>query len=150
MAITPQPNVSVADFNPSDITLVPYTSFQFDSLLAGAVPETVASALRDLRPYSVFIRSGSSKAIIAYTVSWSSVDKMGQPYTHYGTVCDAISLKGLILPYTDGLVTIIGYLPSASLATDPQVFSDISEHADRFRDQASVRITLEAVMFEDG
>jgi hypothetical protein len=147
--LTMPPTVSVADFNLSGIALVPYSSPEFPSLAVASVPDSLMGALWELLPFSVFLRNDSNKTVIAYTASWTMTDSAGQHDAYYSTVCDATSLKGLALPHTCRLVTIIEP-PTASSANNPQVLQDIAEQAQRLKAQASVAIALELVVFEDG
>ena len=148
-ATMPAVTVSAANINVPGITLVAYSSPQFESLVAASVPGNLEGALWGVMPFSVFLRNETNKAVIAYTVSWTLVDNAGQRYVHYGTVCDAIALKGLIAPHGDGLVTILGAV-SASSSDDPQLLREVAEFAQWLNEQATVSIALDVVVFEDG
>jgi hypothetical protein len=145
-------SVSVTDLNSSGLTLVPYNTARSASLLTVSVPAAISATLEPLLPYSVFIINDSQKTILAYTVRWTSVDQAtNTPYTDDRTVCDAISLKGLISPHGYDLVTIVGPVSSfGSITKSAQILRQITDEGQRLKAQMPVSISLEAVMFEDG
>ena len=79
--------VSVTDFNSAGISLVGYDSPEFSSLLAASTPADISKMIGPLLPYSVFLKSGA-KPILAYTLSWASVDGAGKTFTDYRTTGD--------------------------------------------------------------
>jgi hypothetical protein len=140
-------NVSVAPFSASGITAVPYNSPEFSALLNGGYlsPE-LASAFRELLPYSIFVKNDTNRAVIGYTVSWTTVDSTGFSFTDYVTTFDSITLKGLILPHGAGLAAIVVPVFPVSAQTS----ADIVAQATRLGNQQSVTVALEFVVFEDG
>jgi hypothetical protein len=142
-------NISVAAFNTSGVALVPNGTPDFQLLLGALVPSEILTVIQPILPYSVFIKNESTKSIIAYTLSWATIDNDGEPFTDDRIVCDFISLKPLLSPHSAALATFFGPLNPAA-ATDPQLRTEISEQAGTFKSKASVTISVEAVMFEDG
>jgi hypothetical protein len=141
--VSSPPKVIVSAFSNPEVQIIAPTSTDFQSLMNASAHPSVLGSLQPLLPYSVILRNNSTKSIIAYTVSWSSIDKSGRPNIDYRTVCDAIQLKGLISPSSDSFVTIVGTPPSMGVA-------EVAEEEKRFQSQGSITISLEAVMFEDG
>jgi hypothetical protein len=134
----------------SQVTLLAPTSTQFQTFVGASVPQTVSDALKPLLPYSVVLRNDSTKAVIAYTVSWTTIDKTGKRNTDYRTVWDINAFKSLIPPNSAGLVTIVGPQSAHSISHNSELTSEIAAEANRFQIQDSVAISLEAVMLEDG
>lgn len=111
-------NISVAAFNTSGVALVPNGTPDFQLLLGALVPSEILTVIQPILPYSVFIKNESAKSIIAYTLSWATIDNAGEPYTDDRTVCDLISLRPVLLPHSAALATFFGPLNLAA-ATAP-------------------------------
>jgi hypothetical protein len=138
-------NSTVTEFNGSGISVIPNGSFEFNSFVTTSLAPSAATQIQRLLPYSILLKNTSEQAIIAYTFSWTSVDSTGQPSTSYQTVCDDITLKGLILPQSADIVTSLG--PANVAVIQP---ARLATEALFFQTQRSVTIALEAVMFQDG
>ena len=137
--------IAVTDLRESGLRLIRFGTSEFSSLAKTSLPASAVVPLTPLLPFSVFLKNESAQTIIGYTVSWTSNDASGTTYTDYRTVFDAITLKGLVAPNAARLVTILTSDPPPS-----SFVQDIAEESDRLKNQASVSIALEAVMFDDG
>jgi hypothetical protein len=125
--------ISVKDFEQPGISVLPYSG-EFATLL----PAAASQNLRELSPYAAIVRNGTTKSIVAYTLSWATTDDTGQTYTDYRTVCGTDDPDSQIAPNTDRLITVLN---------SPN--EDTADYLERFRHEP-LAITLESVMFEDG
>jgi len=150
MPTTPT-NVSVADFNASGITVVRYSSPEFAALVKTIVSSTVAPAIEPLLPYSILIRNGSSKPVIAHAVRWAYVDPEGEEDTDTYVLVNLPSLTPVISPGAVSLATVLGHVAYAGVVGNQVVLvrPEIAEAVQTFRSKASVAIFLDAVVFDD-
>lgn len=142
-------NASFTPFNAMGIRLVPYGSPTFGQLLSASWPPALPTSTLAVLPYSLYVVNSASKPVIAFTVSWSSVDSMGEATVDYRTVWDVISLAAVIPPNGGSLATIVGPVSAASLSGEP-LFGGGQERAQILQAQTSVVVALDAVVFSDG
>jgi hypothetical protein len=148
MPTTPT-NVSVADFNASGITVVPYSSTEFASLVKAFVP-AVAAVIEPLLPYSILIRNGSTKPVIAYAVSWTTVDAEDAQDTDTYVLVNLVSLVPVISPGAVSLAPVLGQVAYPGVVGNLAVRAKIAESAQTLRSKASVAVFLDTVLFDDG
>ncbi len=128
-------SVKVTPFPDAEVKILPYNSEY--SALAEAI--TTLPNLRQMLPYSVVLKNGTAKSIIAYTVSWTTItDTASTPYTSSRTVRATEDVSSQIAPSGSKVITI---------ARQPS--EDVTTYLERFQNSA-LTIQLEAVMFEDG
>jgi hypothetical protein len=137
--------VTVAPFAASGVSIIPYNSQEFSALAATKIPPELSTALQPLVPYCILIRNENPQPVIAYTTSWTLIDKAGKVTTDFSTAWDVISLRGLIFPEGVALATKVG--PIGGLTMVP---GNISEAVSLLQQQASVSIMLDSVVFADG
>jgi hypothetical protein len=142
--------ISVTDLHASGVSLVPYASSDYTSLAAAAVSPSVAAAIQPLLLYSAFVANKTALPILACTVSWAMVDKTGTPFTNYQTFFDPISLAPAVLPDGAILATVMGSINTPGVEKNQQILNELAAQASLLQSQASVTISLEAVMFVDG
>ncbi len=94
--------------------------------------------LRAALPYSIVVRNGTSKSIIAYTAFWTTTGEHGDPYSYSRTVGGMYDPGSQIAPNAEKIITI---------AMQPN--EDLTGYVNRF-EHSAVTIALDAVMFEDG
>jgi hypothetical protein len=143
------PAATVKDFDSPLVALMPYD--EASSAQPNLLPPNVSSALAPLLAYSAVIKNTSTQPIIAYTISWTSIDKNGVPYVDYRTICDAPSPHGFLRPGDKRLVTLLG--PAHQFIEEDNsghVSEEASNEAHRLQAQSAVTVALEAVMFSDG
>ncbi len=141
------PKVSVADFNASNIIVVPYGPIEFFSLLETVVPRSIQPVIQPLLPYSILVRNGNVKPVMAYTVRWASVDSSGRQDVNTYTLVNLVSLLPVIPPGSASLATILGHV---SDVTNPGITTEIAAAAQSFQNNTSLAISLDAVVFNDG
>jgi hypothetical protein len=141
--------ISVAPFSSAGIEIVPFGSPKFASLLNGMAPSGTVGVVQPLLPFSVIVNNNSQKTILGYTVVWAAVNADGEPYTDFRGLIDYVSLKPVLVPQQASLATILGPLEWLPLA-QPSTTDVIKREFDRFESRASVTISLDAVLFQDG
>jgi hypothetical protein len=130
------------------ITVVPYTSPRFAEKLSGAASPALSATLQPLLRYSVLIENDSETSVLGYTLVWAAVDHDGMPFTEFRGMIDYVALRRLIPPGKISLATILG--PSDSLSLDQQLVNSITREVQAFESRASLTISLDAVLFDDG
>jgi hypothetical protein len=140
--------VSITPFNAGGVTVVPSTSPQFGTLLSSVASSPVVATIQPLLPFSVLIKNDGPKAVLGYTVVWAAVNPDRTPYTDFRGMIDYVMLKRLVPPGQLSLATIFG--PLDSLFIDQDFSTVMSNQLQTFQSRASLTISIDAVLFDDG
>jgi hypothetical protein len=140
-------SVDEGDWIQKGVMLTPYSSASFATKL-GATSSVVDTT--SLQPFSFFITNNTGHKIVAYATLWTSTDPSGKTTTHHSTIgsLDAPDGPSAIPIGADRLVLTEHVPKSSNLQTTFQ--NDMERRRGMLAKQASVTITLEAIVRDDG
>jgi hypothetical protein len=140
-------SVDEGDWSQKGIVLTPYSSPNFATKL-GATASAVDTT--SLYPFSFFITNNTGHRIVAYAALWTSTDPSGKTTTHHSTIGSLEALDGpSAIPIGADRLVLTEHVPrSADVLTMFQ--NDMDRRRATLAKQASVTVTLEAIVRDDG
>ncbi len=146
-------NSSITPFDLGGVVVVGQNSPRFQNFIEDTVSAEVAPSVRGVLPYSFTIQNNSSHSIVGFVLSWLLTDSSGQTFTHQSVFFDSLKLESVIGVGNSRLVTPVPFLTEELSNAKPlsdALLGDISNLVSEFQEQASVEISLDAVLFSDG
>jgi len=150
--------IEIADFESQGVTLTPASDVDFDAR-AQAILAGNAAPVLELKPYLAIVRNGNARTVVAYAIQWETTLRNGTSefqYTQF-KFPDAVAGTGNGLALLEGREIRTGEERLAGMGFEAWP----PEYASTYRDYglaavthlgvaASLRVALDAVVFDDG
>ncbi len=111
-----------------------------DPLFGSSLPSDLPLSSVALLPYAVVISNDTEQEVFAYSVRWTCTAPDGKSVIQESTIYNLATLRG-VLPHSRQLV------PGVATLRDEK---DVTTFSTFYQRQASIEISLEAVIFSDG
>jgi hypothetical protein len=148
MSASDGPVVSVSSLGSAGVILLPYRHPEFDRPFGTGR----AAEYDPILPYTVVIRNDTDREVIAYSVIWFCTGADGWVKKQLRTTFNFSSLRpGDNLPPHSMQIVSSGLLDLEGGGHNPAgMMEAMNEQVRFFFKQAAIRISLEAVLFDDG
>lgn len=143
-----EPLVRVSSLESQGVVLLSWSHPDF----ARAFKPGRAMEFDAILPYTVVIKNDTDQEVIAYSVVWYCTGADGwvvrQPRTvfNFSTLRPGTNLR----PHSAEVVSFLLALEAGGLHVDPPTEAAMNKAVTFYSQQAAIRISLEAVLFEDG